>query len=211
MFKVVQRLGESLRITIRKKLRDRLEEVIKELKQVIIAEYDEELVDVVTDRKSKTNPNLYREEFIKRLDEFQYIKEVDGSLTINVPDMETFNFSGRLKTIEAIMSGTAGIYVEINEEDYVKAFNKKPVNEDPVDEYVAPKERIYLIRYDARTRAAERTLKKKLVRYPFSNTPPIEIFEAGEKFIDGHIDEWIDDSIDRAEKEFANKYKGVIR
>jgi len=179
------------------------------VQKTIIDEYDEELVDVVTDRNSKTNPNLYREEFIERLSEFEYVEYNENTVSLISPDMETFDFSGRLKVIQAIMHGMAGIYVEINEEDYISVFGKRPVNQEPLDEYVPPKEKIYIVRHTTKIRQAERDLKKKFVRYPFSNTPPFNILEEGDKFIEENMGRWIDEALDEAQKTFATNYKGA--
>jgi hypothetical protein len=179
------------------------------IQEAIIEKYDEELVDVVTDRDSKTNPNFYRAEFIERLESFEYWKNEGGKLKLVTPDMENFNFSGRLKVIETIMHGVSGVYMEVNEEDYIAIFNKRPINEDPLDEYVPPKERIYLVRYTPKLRKAERDLNKRFVRYPFSNTPPIDIFSAGERFVNENIGGWFKNAIKLAQKEFVNNYKGA--
>lgn len=187
----------------------KLEAVTIGIHNAILDKYDEELVDVVTDRESKTNPNFYREEFSGRLSEFTYIKKNDGEITLVVPDMENFDFSGRLRVIETIMSGLAGEHVEINEEDYVKVFGKKMISQDPLDEYISPKERIFLIRYTPSIRKVERDLNKKFARYPFSNTPPIEIFSAGQKFVDENMGRWIEEAIDKAQKTFVANYKGA--
>jgi len=194
---------------VRKRLNMKFSRAVEEIKQAIIAEYDEELVDVVTDRNSKTNPNLYRDEFIDRLNSFSYIEDSGDTMSINVPSMETFDFSGRMKVLETIMTGLAGIYVEINEEDYITIFNKRPINEDPLDEYISSKDRIYLVRRTAKIRRAENELNKKFVRYPFSNTPPIRILEEGEKFVEENIGRWIEEALEEAQKEFVRTYKGA--
>lgn len=209
MLKATKKLSKGMEKLIKSNMLLRLAAAVEEIKAVIIAKYDEELVDVVTDRKSKTNPNLYRDDFIERLNDFEYLSKLNNSITITTPDMENFNFSGRLKIIESIMNGMAGKYIEMNEEDYRLVFGKKPINENPIDKYVPPKERIYIIRYTGKIRRAERDINKKFVDYPFSNTPPIEIFEAGEKFVDNNLDRWIDEATDTAEKEFVRIYRGA--
>ena len=206
-----RRITGDMNKSIRHFMIEKFNEVIEFLKDAIISEYDEELVDVVTDRKSKTNPNLYREEFIERLDEFEYIDKdsADGKIAFNVPDMETFDFSGRLRVLQAIMEGTSGNYVEINEDDYKAVFGKRPINEDPVDDYVSPKDQIYLVRYNNTIRRAERNLNKKFVKYPFSNTPPIRVLEEGVQYARGNVKGWISEALTSAQKQFVNNYKGA--
>jgi len=183
--------------------------VVERIKYAIIEEYDQELVDVVTDRKSKTNPNYYREEFVARLDTFKYITKEQDGITLSVPDMETFDFSGRLRVIQSIMEGLPGLYVEMNEEEYVSVFRKRPLNADPLDETTSPKERIYLVRSNAKVRNAERDRKKKFVKYPFSNTPPIRVLDVAGAYVDRNLDEWIDEALERSQKEFTTMYKGA--
>jgi len=177
-----------------------------ELSNVIIRKLN---LGVVTDRNSKTNPSLFRDDFVNRVDSFNYIDRSGKSLSIISPDMDNFDFSGRLKVIETIMSGVAGVYVEMSEEDYVSAFNKKPVNEETFYEYVPIKDRIYLVRYTSSVRRAEKDLRKKFIRYPFSNSPPIDVFRAGSKFVEDNIDNWIKDSIEKSKNEYVISNKGA--
>lgn len=207
--KAIKKLSTGLGKLTRSALKDRFKKASMEVQDIIIEEYDGELVDVVTDRESKTNPNLYREEFIKRLSNFEYIEDNGVEISFNVPDMVNFDFSGRLKVLQAIMTGLPGQYVEINEDDYVSIYGKKPVSQDPLDDYVPPKERIYLIRYTSKIRQAERDLKKKFVNYPFSNSPPIRIFDAGITYTEDNIGRWIQEAIEKSNKTFVTNYKGA--
>jgi len=63
---------------------------IPRIKELIMADYDSELVDVITNRKSKTNPLFYREEFEVALNEFDYIMQNEDYLTLVVPDIDNF-------------------------------------------------------------------------------------------------------------------------
>ena len=209
MSKLTNKLSGDLNTLIKQKLNAKFKWAADQIKKVIIDEYDDELVDVVTDRESKTNPNLYRDDFIDRLGKFEFVESTGQRLSIKVPDMETFDFSGRLKVIEAIMEGMAGIYVEVNEDDYVTIFGKRPINQEPLDDFVPPKERIYLVRYTSKLKQVERDLNKKFVRYPFSNTPPIRILEEGERFVDSNLSVWIEEALEEAQKEFVTTYRGA--
>jgi hypothetical protein len=209
MKKILGKMSKDMEKLVKGKLEAKFASVVEKIKQIIIDEYDKELIDFVTDRKSKTNPALYREEFIEKLDNFDYLEKSSSGISLNVPSMENFDFSGRLKVIENIINGIVGLYVEMNEEDYKSVFNKRPVNEDPIDEYVPPKERIYLVKYNSLIKKAEIDLKKRFVRYPFSNTTPIDILESAEDFVDENINGWINDAIEDARKEFISRYKGA--
>ena len=208
MAEIGKKLIEGFDGLMRKNVLTTLESAVEEVKQIIIDKYDEELLDIVTDRNSKTNPNLYRDDFIERLDKLTYVED-GNEISIVVPDMETFDFSGRLRVIENIMEGTSGTYVEVNEEDYEAIFNKKPVNADPLDEYVPRKERIYLVRHNNKVRTVERTLKKRFVKYPFSNKPPVDILEVGDEYVEKNMDGWIKNALEKALKEYVKKHKGA--
>ncbi len=175
----------------------------EEVKEVIMVSYTTELI--VNDRNSKTNPQLdiYITEMTNRLDEFEYVQETEeGKTAFVVPDMENFDFSGpKMRVIEQILEGTVGIYVEVTAEDYEKMFGKRVFAREPMDTSVSKKEMIYLMRYNSVVRTAERnTFGKRgyLVRYPFSNTPPIRIFDEAEKLAGEKIDGWIKESIKNA-------------
>lgn len=209
MSRVTKKIAKDLDKLIKQQINLKFEKAAEAIQAAVVAQYDQELVDVVTDRKSKTNPNYYRDDFIERLSQFEYVEGSGDKLTINIPDMETFDFSGRLNVIKHIMEGMAGKYVEINEQDYIKAFGKRPINEETIDKYVSPKERIYLIRYNNKAKQAEETLGKDLVPYPFSNTPPIKILDEGEKFVEDNMSRWIEEALEEAQKEFVRTYKGA--
>lgn len=210
MPQIVKKVSDDIESLVKIKIKFKFFENIDIIKEIIIEKYDEELTSVVTDRNSKTNPNLYRDAFITNLNEFIFIEEDSNDISLILPNIENFNFSGQLKVLETILSGLAGIYLEISEEDYVKAFGKKPINEDPIDEYVPPADKIYLVRNTPAVRKAEKILGKKLVRYPFSNTPPIDIFGSAKKYVENNIEGWIEDSIKEAKKEISGKYKGAV-
>jgi hypothetical protein len=178
----------------------------EEVKEAIMTSYRTELV--VNDRNSKTNPQLevYVEEMLNRLDEFEYVKEgEEEKITFVVPDMENFDFSGsKMRVIEQILEGTVGVYVEVNAEDYEKMFGKRVLAREPLDASVSRKEIIYLMRYNSIVRTAERNTfgrRGYLVRYPFSNTPSIRIFDSAEKLVDDKMGDWIEEALKSATKQ----------
>lgn len=206
----VNKLTNSLEDIIKKNLLIELDKAVLIIKEEILKEYDSRLASVVTDRSSKSNPIFYVDEFTKRLDEFNYInKNSNGGITLNIPNTDNFDFSGRLRVLETIMRGISGAYVEVNEDEYKMIFGKKQINQEPVDDYVSPEDRIYLVRYDAKIRKVEKDLNKKFVRYPFSNSPPIDIFDSVEKFVDDNMNIWIDNAVKKAKRMFISRYKGV--
>lgn len=188
-------------------IRDLEELHIPEIQRRIMEAYDSELVGVVTDRESKTNPVEYRDDFEEALDNFQYIIENENSLTLRVPDEDNFPWlQGRLRIIKNILDGTIGIFVEADEEQYIKMYQKRPFSEEPYDNSVSRKERVYLLKNtaDVRRRQIEAFGKVNyLVRYPFSNKPPIDIFSPANNYVEENIKNWVKETTKRALKEFT--------
>ena len=181
---------------------------IPQIKELIMADYDSELVAVVTNRKSKTNPLFYIEEFETALNEFEYIVKNEDYITLVVPDIENFPWSiGRLKVILNILEGSFGVYVEVTEQQYIQMYAKKPLSVEPYDNTVPIKERIYLLRYTAKLRRREKEVfgRQELVRYPFSNSPPIRLFESTVKFVESNFKIWLEESMIKSTKEYSKK------
>ena len=205
MNKKVMKMVKKFQGLVEKELVKVFNSAEEEVKEVIMTSYRTELV--VSDRNSKTNPQLeiYIEEMLNRLDEFEYVQEnEEGKITFVVPDMDNFDFTGsKMRVIEQILEGTVGVYVEVSAEDYEKMFDKRILARDPIDASVPRKEIIYLMRYNSVLRNAERNTfgrRGYLVKYPFSNTPPIRIFDEADKFVDENIDDWIEAALKSATK-----------
>jgi len=208
----IKKIPVNFKTIVKDQLTSKFNEVVPEIKQIIMQTYDKLLVDVVTDRKSKTNPLFYKDEFEERLNNFIYVKDMYNNVTISVPDIDTFDFSGRLRVLKNIMEGTTGIYVEMSALDFEQIFNKQPVNIDPIDEYVPKKDTIYIVRYNSKVRQAESNiLDRKLVRYPFSNSPPINILQAGQDYVDNNINRWLNTSIQKSEGILIQRLGGLKR
>jgi hypothetical protein len=206
--------------TLRKEVEDMDDYIIKRERQLLLSDYipliqkmildqyDSNLVGVVTDRRSKTNPMFYRDEFKNALESFNYLKFGDLYTTVVIPDMDNFPFErGRLGIIKVVLTGVVGTFVEVNTDQYVALFGKKPTREEPYDNTVQPKERIYLVRYTTEIQQKEYRVFKgpTLVRYPFSNMPPIRIFDPAEKFVQDNFESWINDIVKIAIDEYAKK------
>jgi len=82
-------------------------------------------------------------------------------------------------------------------------YNKKPISSEPYDDSVPAKERIYLLRYTSDVQRRELTTfrGRVLVPYPFSNSPPVRLFDPVNKFVNDNISSWIDDIIQDTIKE----------
>lgn len=204
---ITKTVSKKVESGVRKNIKNEFNNVIDEIKQVIIEEYDDKLMGSTANSKSLIDYNRYREEFISRLDEFKFIKENGNIITLDVPDIETFDFSDGLEIVQTMMEGLSGVYVEVNEKEYSYIFGKKPRLADAVDRRVSPKDRVFLVRYTGSVRSTEKELSKRFVRYPFSNTPPIDILEAGNLFVNNNLNVWINNAIERSNKEVVNSYK----
>ena len=204
---IVDNISKKIDLGLKKSLNNELINVVEEIKQIIIEEYHDKLMGFKADSKSAIDYNMYRNEFISRLNEFQFIKDNGNIITLNVPDMETFDFSDGLELVEIIMEGLSGIYVEIDEKEYSYIFGKKPQLIEAVDKRVAPKDKVFLVRYTGKVKAVEKELNKSFIRYPFSNTSPIDILEMGNLFVKNNLDEWINNAIEKSNKEVVNSYK----
>ena len=204
---ITKTVSKKVESSVRKNIKNEFSNAINVIKQVIIEEYDDKLMGVTVNSKSLIDYNMYRDDFISKLDEFQFIKENGNIITLDVPDIETFDFSDGLEIVQTMMEGLSGVYVEVNEKEYSYIFGSKPRVAEAVDGRVPPKNRVFLVRYTGRVRSAEKEGSKQFVRYPFSNTPPIDILEAGNLFVNNNLNVWINNAIERSNKEVVTSYK----
>lgn len=200
---------KDLEDTFSEILRERLEVLVEEtIKPLIMEKYDDTLVGTVTDMDSKANPLFYRDDFEARLEDFEFISD-DGK-TLRLPDMENFDFSGRLAIIQDIMEGTLGKYVEVTKEDFVGMFNYAPINQQPIDEYLPPDKRVYKVPYMPIVKKWFAERNKKIVFYPFSNTPPLRIFEEVNAYAEKNMEEWMDEVVKEVIKVYTRKHGGGL-
>ena len=209
MNKAIEKTSKIYDKILKEELNRSLEDFIDEIIDVIMVEYDSQLV--VNDRKSKTNPLLpkYRDEFMDRLTDFSYIRDTIDGFVFTAPDMDNFDFSGnRMGIIKNILEGTSGIYVEVTGEEYEKMFGKKRITREELDTDLPPKERVYLMRYTSNVRNAERNAFGKvgyLTRYPFSNTPPMRVLEVADEYVNNNLRSLIDISVGKATRRFKRE------
>jgi hypothetical protein len=212
MRKFVQKAVKSYKDFVIDEVNNELKIREEETRDIIIQEYDLQLTSVVTDRRSRTNPGLskYRDAFIEALNEIEMVKETEGGWSFVVPTVGTFPFNtGTLKVIQNILEGTVGIYVEIDADQYEQMYNKRPIGLQAFDDTARKRDMIYIMRYTADVRRRERaSLEEELVKYPFSNTPSIDIFDSAVEYVEDNLDDWIDDAITTAIKKFKQGYRG---
>ena len=194
----------------KKQIISRLEIASTEVIDHIMILYDDELVSVVTNRDSRADPRHYREEFLERLNDFEYIEVFEDVINFIVPSMNNFDFSGCLKIIENIMDGTVGTFIEVDGEQYESLFpNKKPPIVEELDRSVSKSRMIYLVKYNYGLGKRWKSVfpREKMVKFPFSNVPPIPIFEEANTFVDDNLDKWIEEAVDNTTKKFENLIK----
>ncbi len=184
------------------------DDVIPRIKEMIIEDYDLLLNGEVINLKSRTRPENYMDAFINRLDEFEYVYIYDRKLSLLVPDTDTFDFSGRLVVIQEILEGTAGSYIEVDMSQLEKMYDKIPPTLEFVDPFVPLKERIVKLRKTDDILNKLRTNNIPIVDYPFSNTPPINIFERTSGYIEKKLlGDSISEALLRANREFTKIFK----
>lgn len=195
---------------IKENVISRLDLAFIEVTEYIMKLYDDLLISQVTDRNSRANPLYYREEFLEKLNSFEHTDVLDNVVNFTVPSMSNFDFSGRLKMIENIMDGTAGVYIEVDGRQYERLFpNKKPPITEALDRSVPKNRMIYLVKYNYGLAKRWKNIfpKERMVRFPFSNTPPIRLFEETDDFVDQKLEGWLEESIDEA----TDKFEATIK
>jgi len=214
MFKLPSKVNDIVKLTdkiivdsVYKKMLDE----VASIKYAIMSGYDT-LSMMVTDPNSKTNPATYRTRFLTKMDEFTFVEHKrKDNIKLITPDMDNFDFTG-IDIIKQILNGTMGVFVEINNADMEKITGKSVVNNNPIDPTISKQERIYLIKYTQEIRIKEKeVLKKQLVRFPFSNMPPLynRVFGPGQEYVDDNMDEWIRSSVEDGKLRVSRYYKGV--
>ncbi len=190
------------------------ESFFEDLKEVYLDSYEEELTGIVTNKDSLANPEFFYEDYEEALNNFEYMKGL-GTLNLKpiIPTEDTFNFEGRLGFLKLLVNGVSGKYIELPQIDYDMLKSSKSVDDrikrmlSNLPEFFdseTPKElRFYLIgTRSSLYKTVQSILGKKLVIFPFSNSPPIPLFDEGIKFfeskrsgLDNIINIVIDDSI----------------
>ena len=185
-----------------------MEEHVPELIDMIMADYDAELISRVTDRRSRTNPLYYRDEFTEALENFDWITGEGNSRKFLVPSMTNFNFNqGRLHIIQNVLEGTIGVYVEADETQYVQMYGKRPTFA-PYDKTVPVKQRMYLLKYNSDVKRRERQKfgrSNVLPRYPFSNSPAIDLFGPTQDYVQENFGKWVHEANKTAAKQYSKR------
>ena len=109
-----------------------------------------------------------------------------------------------MSVVQNILEGIIGNYIEVDEEQYVAMYSKRPLL-DPYDKTVTRKQRIYLLKWNSNVDKDWRAVfaRQKPVWYPFSNMPSIDIFAGPNKEFEEGITEWLTKLIFKKSKEMS--------
>jgi len=211
MGKTSKKVGKDLESKLGLSISGAFTNFLPKLIEVYLDTYDEDLSGVVTDKDSLANPDFFYDDYKEALENFEYLDE-EEELSIRIPTEDTFVFEGRLSFIQLLVNGTAGKYLELSQIDYDTLKNnneldskvKRVIRDLPAFfDSATPKDlRFYLLHTRGTLyKTIESILDKKLVTFPFSNSSPIYLFDAGIKFFEDSMDDLIDEAIDDAIKE----------
>ena len=172
-------------------------QVIPSVKNFIIDSYDDKLLGVVPEG-SLGRPEDFRELFIERLNEYNFVRKNVISASFSVPDAEKFDFSGDLSFLKYVFEGMAGVYYLI------------PMNTYRLLGYTPPdlRQTLYLVREDDPLMNDVRKFLGDtfLEPYAFSNSPPIDIFEGADKYARDKIKKALESAVGATKDAFGRKY-----
>lgn len=172
--------------------------------------YFEYLSPVVTDKNSLAQPEYFYDDYMDVLSNFNFIDNSEGYIKVMIPSVDNFDFSGSLKVLKLIVNGIAGSYLELPQFDMDELKVSKLDDKTKRVLFDLPKFfstntpkklRFYLLQKRGKLpKIIQAVLDKKLVEFPFSNTPPIDIFEAGNDYFLNNIDSWLHNTIETSIK-----------
>lgn len=167
---------------------------VPKVKTLITESYENSLA-VPFGRGSKVDPIMLLDSFSERLRAFNYVSVAFDGVTFEVPSMETFDFSGELRIIEFILEGVAGVFVEMTEEDVLYFSSKKDLDVCILEFESSTGEPVFLVEPDNALRNIIRNVENKYNKkynvFPFSNTPPINIFVEADDYVKNNLSSWI--------------------
>lgn len=206
--KIAKKLGNDIQTMYEQEVFNTLTYIaVPEIIDTIEEEYNLSLNGIPAHRKSLTRPALYQDLFMERLNEFEFVEVSNGNITLNVPDMETFDFSGELRVIQTILEGLAySTYLEIKETDRRKmGLSKASIS------FRLKGLTLYLYNTkrhkDIGNRLKDNNIER--IEYPFSKAGPIDIFTKANDVVNDYMDTWLNDAIQEGQIKFTRKYRGA--
>lgn len=199
------KVSKKLVSLIKKSLQEKLTEfIIPDVIERVITDFDNYFSQFDISPRSNFKLEDIREIFYDRLIRFEYI-DIDDSID-NVkfisPDMDNFNFNRELGVLKTIFDGISGDYVEIGISKYISIFGARPVGEALNDD-LPEQEKVYLVSYKSFMSGNKIAVRNTLVKFPFSDTSPFDVFEETNYFVEENLDKWVDESIIEAESKLS--------
>jgi len=200
MTQAMKKLTISYSKQLKINLVDMLEDIaVPTIKELIVREYDLQL-NGRSSPQSKLAPELYQDRFVKRLELVEYVELTGQSeVTLNVPDIDTFDFSPPLGIIETYLEGMIGRYYEVGGDVYRKATGQATYRGEFIDknmDYLFSRAEIKRLNLKAYNNNRDFELNA------FSNSPPIDIFYSADEYVEENLEKWQEKAIDKTTKEF---------
>ena len=171
-----------------------------------IESYERNLLGSVIPRGSLSDPTKFMDEFIYSLERFKYFSDNHtGGKTFHTPDSETFDFSN-IGVIKLIVEGVAGTYRELPIVDLNKLLSQKDISNmikrklrhlpDLFNGTANIRDRFTLVQTRGTLlKTIQASLGRDLVKFPFSNFPPIDLFEPMDIYVEENMDKWINKAL----------------
>jgi hypothetical protein len=169
--------------------------------------YEDLLMGIAINKDSLSNPEYFFDTYIDRITNFNYIKSTT-EIVLEIPNEETFDFSGELVILKMITEGVVGNYLELPERDLNVILKAKGLDDKVkrrfrslpgISEADIPLSRRFSLLNSKSDLAniAQEILDKKLIHFPFSNMPPVDLFINLEAFVQENINSWISEGINK--------------
>jgi len=201
--------------TVEQALSNLLKEYIVVIQDKAVELYEDMLFGIVDVEGSLAYPENFIDLFITRIEEFEYINE-DDDFILEIPNNETFDFSGELIILQLIFEGILDDFVELPEVDALYLINESTLSIEEIsaiemlpgntDEDGNIDIQFRLIESSSSIiEVIENILGKKLVEFPFSNSEPILLFEELEDFVKDDLQKKISAEIKRVSENINRK------
>lgn len=176
---------------------------IPQVIDIIERSYTNMLEAIPFHKNSELAPYKFKDLFMNRLNSFTFIEVSNGEVDFNVPDPQTFDFSGDLRILQVIVEGLApSDYVEINEDDRRKIkLARSPIS------FIIKGKYVYLYTLTAKINTLLKDNNIELLRFPFSKAGPQDIFAEANEFVDDNISRWLSTASSDALRRFEMQYK----
>jgi len=198
-------------------LNNMLEDKVKDIIDVGVEAYENLLLDTVASKYSMADPENFYDNYVEALYNFKYIDPEDSEPILYLPDENIFKYSGQLSILQFIVEGVSGVYLELPAEDLNTLLKSKDIGDrvkrrlralPGITDTDVPLDMRFRLLYTKGNLAdtVQSILDKELVKFPFSNSSPIELFEPAQEFVDKNFDYWIDESIKKAINTVNKRY-----